>query len=649
MPHFHGRPARTPRRVTTVALGVAVATITMLATTSTPIQAAGSTLPNQRGITVPAGAVRSDKRPEALGLHTRKFAPKAVQTRVAGGSTANSTDFPGVVGIRDYFVTYDDDQIATWVSTCTGTVISHTKILTAGHCTIDFKHGTIQVIAGRNDLDDETAGTVYGVSNVWTHQGFNLRAQYNGTNPHAQYNGTTPLDDVSVLTLRTPIDPVYTPYALTAQGDQTPYTANTDAVIAGYGITKETRGSAVNHGIAPPAILHTATIQIQSNSTCNADAASDGASYDSNRMTCAGVAPTTPTGSDGIGSCDGDDGGPLIVGGVEVGIYDWRTYYCDSDYGFYERLSYYNSAITNDMNLTNLPVNLDFSGDGHADLMFRSGDSIGEITGTGLMLNTPTANDNRRGITAISGFNCDPYGPPCPSPLNSGWSKYQKIFRVTNWNGDHTESIFAVATDGALYQYKTDGKGNAVGSPSLIGSGWTMFNDIVVTNNWTGNGRPNLMGRKANGDLILYTSNGAGGWTNSHGTLIGTGWSMFNTIITPGNWRGGGQAMIGRTTTGDLRLYESNGAGGWKNGKGTLIGTGWNSLPIFLSPGDWNGDNLIDLIGISTTGDMKLYRTDGLGHWLNGHGELMTDGFWGAGAFDPQADYRSKIKTWYLF
>ena len=77
---------------------------------------------------------------------------------------------------------------------------------------------------------------------------------------------------------------------------------------------------------------------------------------------------------------------------------------------------------------------------------------------------------------------------------------------------------------------------------------------------------------------------------------------MFNTIITPGNWRGGGQAMIGRTTTGDLRLYESNGAGGWKNGKGTLIGTGWNGLPTFLSPGDWNGDNLIDLIGIAKAG-----------------------------------------------
>ena len=90
----------------------------------------------------------------------------------------------------------------------------------------------------------------------------------------------------------------------------------------------------------------------------------------------------------------------------------------------------------------------------------------------------------------------------------TGWNAYTKLFRVTNWNGDGTESIFAMKSNGNLYQYKTDGHGNRVGGAVLIGSGWTMFNDIVVTNNWTGNGRPNLMGRKANGDLILYTSNG---------------------------------------------------------------------------------------------------------------------------------------------
>ena len=52
---------------------------------------------------------------------------------------------------------------------------------------------------------------------------------------------------------------------------------------------------------------------------------------------------------------------------------------------------------------------------------------------------------------------------------------------------------------------------DAVGVPLQIGSGWNMFNEIMVTNDWIGNGLPNLIGRKSNGELWLYNSNGSGG------------------------------------------------------------------------------------------------------------------------------------------
>jgi hypothetical protein len=602
---LHRKKSAGKRRVTVAILGVAASAITVLATTSTPVLASGSDQLAKHPTRVPAGAVRSDISPETLGSHGPKFSSSQFSTRVVGGTTANSTDFPGVVGIRNYYWLYNPDTEGydQYISTCTGTVISPTKILTAAHCTTDYPEGDIQVIAGRNKLSDTTSGTVYGVSNVWVPQTYNIAAQYD--NPST----TAPLDDVAVLTLKTPVDPAYAPYNLVGQGDQTPYAAGTDAVIAGYGITSNDDG-------ALPGVLYKATIQTQSDSTCTSTASSLGASYDSSRMICAGVAPTTTGGTDGIDTCRGDSGGPLFVNGVEAAITDWGSETCGSSYGFYERMSYYNTAIGKDVSRTNMPVNLDFSGDGHSDLLFRSPDgSLGEISGAGFVINS-SAYGNLGGISDWK-------------PLDStGWGGFKKLFRVTNWNGDHTESIFAMTSTGLLYQYKTDGAGKFVGSKVQIGSGWTMFNDIMVTNNWLGDGRPNLIGRTPTGDLILYTSNGTGGWTNSHGTKIGSGWGSFNTIITPGNWRGLGQALIGRTSTGDLRLYESNGAGGWLNTKGTLIGTGWNGLPTFLSPGDWNGDNLIDLIGVASNGNMTLYRTDGSGHWLNGHGDPMTTGFW---------------------
>ncbi|MEH1012452.1 serine protease [Micromonospora sp. CPCC 206060] len=591
---------RSGRRVVGVVAGLTIGATAVLSPVGAA-QAASTDLPplpdNAKLVGVPhkklpAGAVRATEGAPRAGSYGSVFTNRPTldgKTRVVNGTPANASEFPSVVGIRNLFIGWDENGQAGWYeSTCTGTVLSPTKVLTAAHCTVDYPFGTSWVIAGRTNLDDETAGFVARVATTWTHQGYNLAAQYAGT-------ALAPVDDVSVLTLKDALPATYTPVSLSGQGDQAPYTAGTSAEIVGYGMSDPNDGGSAG-------ILHKGTVEMKSNTDCSS---SYGAAYDANRMICA-AGSTTPT----TDTCHGDSGGPIFVAGKQVGITSWGKDPCGTTPGVYERLSYYNSSISSDLNKHGL-VNLDWTGDGHSDLFTRGPDGILHFfTGSGL---------SSDGYGGINGY----------SKLNSwgSFAGYNKLFRTYNWNDDKTPSMMARDGAGNLYQWKTDGEGTIIGGRTQIGSGWGSFTDIMVTNNWTGDGRPNLMGRKADGTLVLYTSNGAGGWLNPKGTVIGTGWNSFNVVLTPGSWLGDGkQSLIGRRPTGELILFNSDGVGGWSNPKGTQIGSGWGGFPVFLSPGDWSGDNLIDLVGVNESGALRLYTTNGQGAWLDAKGkQLDTD------------------------
>ena len=583
-------------------LGVAVTAGALVAVSGSTAVAAQQSVPTATGHMavsldkVPKGAVPYHGALPTAGAKGAPFAARSsVTPDVIGGGTAQSSDYPGVVGIETFFPVYDPTT-GTYVKdviTCTGTVISSTKVLTAGHCDTDIPFGSTYVIAGRNTLDDNTqGGYIARVQSTWTDQNFNLAAL------NSQQTGVVPTDDVAVLTLEAPLPAAYTPVTLTAQGNTSTYTAGTSATVVGYGET--TAGDSSTAGT-----LHSATIPIQSDSTCSVMTG-----YSATTMTCAGP----PAG--GVSACHGDSGGPLFVNGVEAGITDWGNDPCAAagTYGVYERLSYYNSLITADLTRPNI-INLDFTGDGHSGLMaLDNSGNLNYYAGTGFL------ND---GYNGFGGYGV----------IGSGFTGFTKIFRVTNWNNDDTESLMAVAPNGNLYEWTTDGSGNWTnnGNAIQIGTAWTMFSDIMVVNNWTGDGHADLLGRTPSGDLYLYETNGTGGWLNNGiGIKIGTAWNMFNTVLTPGTWTGDGhQALIGRTPSGDLDLYESDGHGGWlNNGIGIKIGSSWNMFSTFMSPGDWNGDGLVDLIGITPSGVMDLYETDGHGNWLNnGSGRQIGSGW----------------------
>jgi hypothetical protein len=516
----------------------------------------------------PPGAVRTTQPMPTPGPDGPAFQSPGPSPRIVGGEPADILNHKYVVGIQTFFTFAGD----SWVSTCTGTIVSPTKVLTAGHCTVDFPFGTTFVIAGRSDLN-ASGGYVARVASTWTHQSFNYR----------NLDTDVPVDDVSVLTLAQSLPDHYPSIPLDLTRVDTTTADTPDAEIVGFGVYNVTTGE---YGV-----LHRALVPIKKDADCAADpdlGPGLGTDYNPTKTLCAG-APAPDVGGD---SCHGDSGGPLLVAGKQVGIIDWGYDPCDTHYGVYERISHYGAAINADL-VAPAARNLDWTGDGHTDLMGRvSNGDIYEYSGSGLL------NDGHNGFSGRA-------------KVGAGWNIYNKVLRVNGWMGVGTSNVIARDTSGNLWRYDNTGTGSF--KPRVkIGTGWSGFNEIIAVNGFSAAGSADLLARKTNGDLMLYTSNKTGGWAAA-GRRVGIGWGGFNLLLSPGSWKGDGKpSVIARKTNGDLMLYTGNGTGGW-GGPAARIGIGWHIYNKIITPGDWNGDNLLDVMTTTSTGSLRLYTTNGKG------------------------------------
>jgi len=245
---------------------------------------------------------------------------------------------------------------------------------------------------------------------------------------------------------------------------------------------------------------------------------------------------------------------------------------------------------------TTVSTTVDFSGDGHPDVIART--STGTLylyrgNGAGGFLGAPTV-------------------------LGLGWQMFDHIFSPGDFTGDGHADILARTPAGALYLYRGNGAGGFVGSPTVLGQGWQMFDRVFSPGDFTGDHHPDVIGRVKGGALYLYKGNGAGGFLAGR-TLIGTGWNMFDKVFGVGDFSGDGRAdLMGRTPAGSLYLYRGNGTGGFLTGH-TVVGVGWNMFDKVFGVGDFTGDHHPDVMGRTPTGSLYLYRGNGTGGFLTGH------------------------------
>jgi len=194
--------------------------------------------------------------------------------------------------------------------------------------------------------------------------------------------------------------------------------------------------------------------------------------------------------------------------------------------------------------------------------------------------------------------------------IGTDFNLFKRVIAPGDFNGDGHPDVIAIANDGKLYLYPSNGAGAFTGS-SLIGSDWQSFTTVIAPGDFSGDGKPDLLAVAANGNLWLYPGSGTGGFGAA--SVVGSGWNGFASLVAPGDFNGDGKAdVIGILPNGNMYLYTGNGASGW-TATSVPIGSGWQGFREVVGSRDFTGDGTQDLFGATPSGDLWLYNGSGVG------------------------------------
>ena len=216
----------------------------------------------------------------------RPAASPEAHASVVGGESAPAGAYPWIVALS---------------RGCGGSLIAPDRILTAGHCVEDMRIGELRAYVG-----------------AYTRQRGGYRYDGLEVDPvdvasHPDYRSLDdggPVNDAAVIRLAQPVPDA--PLVTLAEPDAPPLAPGAEALVIGWGVTRTDMRS------APLALrLRQGPLRLLSDRSCSRVYGQDG-TFRREVMVCARSrnAMRRPNTS----PCVGDSGGPLLSGGVQVGI-----------------------------------------------------------------------------------------------------------------------------------------------------------------------------------------------------------------------------------------------------------------------------------------------------------------------------------------
>jgi hypothetical protein len=168
-----------------------------------------------------------------------------------------------------------------------------------------------------------------------------------------------------------------------------------------------------------------------------------------------------------------------------------------------------------------------------------------------------------------------PDGGFTTSGIGNGWNDFE--ITVGKWKKtDPNPSIIAKhIPTGSLYNYPNP-YGTVLDPRQPIGHGWGDFSPLNIVD-WDRNGNMDILARNSNNDIILYRTNGAGGFLDEARQPVGHGWG-FNSLHAISGYSGSGSVgLLALDGSNDLYYYPAIG-GSW--GARSLVSGGWSGYKI---------------------------------------------------------------------